>query len=224
MKAEKNVLIGFELTILALGNITTEATTMGLYQHIRNLWKTPKKTMPELWKQRLIEWRKQPSTMRIERPTRLDRARSLGYKAKKGFIIVRQRIPRGGKQREHFMGGRNPKKMRRKKVLDISYKTLAERRAAEKFRSNCEVLNSYWVAKDGLYYWYEVILLDKTSPVIKKDPRLNWILDKRGRADRGLTSSARKSRGLRHKGRGAEKLRPSRAASFRKKVRKQRRP
>jgi len=72
---------------------------MGLYKHVRNLWKKPKANMPELWRERLIKWRKENSTVKLERPTRIDRARSLGYKAKQGFVVVRQRVLRGGHTR-----------------------------------------------------------------------------------------------------------------------------
>jgi large subunit ribosomal protein L15e len=87
---------------------------------------------------------------------------------------------------------------------------IAEERAARKF-PNLEVLNSYYVAEDGLLKWFEVILVDPNHPAIKNDPDINWICNKsnRRRVFRGLTSSGKKARGLRHKGIGAEKIRPS---------------
>ena len=45
---------------------------MGMYKYIREAWKKPKENMPELWKARLISWRRQPVSIRIEKPTRLD--------------------------------------------------------------------------------------------------------------------------------------------------------
>ena len=66
---------------------------MGIYKYIKQLWKNPKKNNPELWKKRLIQWRREPVTIRIEKPTRLDKARELGYKAIKGFVIVRSIKP-----------------------------------------------------------------------------------------------------------------------------------
>ena len=190
---------------------------MALYKYVREIWKRPKENLGELWQQRLIEWRREPSTIRIERPTRIDRARSLGYKAKPGFIIVRQRLKRGGRKKPKMRKGRRSKRQSRRKDLRISYQVVAEMRAAKKY-SNLEVLNSYWVAKDGLYYWYEVILIDKAHPAIKADKNIRWIAEKQHtrRAFRGLTSAARKSRGLLHKGKGAEKIRPSLRAKLRK--------
>jgi len=190
---------------------------MGLYKYVRELWKRPKENLGELWQQRLIAWRREPSTIRVKRPTRIDRARSLGYKAKPGFVVVRQRVKRGGRQSPQLKKGRRSKRQSRRKDLRISYQVVAETRAAKKY-SNLEVLNSYWVAKDGIYYWYEVILVDKSHPAIIADKNIGWISEKKHtrRAFRGLTSAARKSRGLLRKGKGAEKIRPSLRANLRK--------
>ncbi len=189
---------------------------MGFYKYVRDAWKKPRENLKEIWKQRIIQWRKEPVTLRIDHPTRIDRARSLGYKAKPGFVIVRQRVDRGGRQRPQIRAGRRPKRMSRRKNLRISYQTVAERRAASKFQ-NLEVLNSYYVGEDGQNYWYEVILVDKAHPSILSDKRINWIAEKQHtrRAFRGLTSASRKSRGLLIKGKGAEKIRPSRRANLR---------
>ena len=74
-----------------------------------------------------------------------------------------------------------------------------------------EVLNAYEVGKDGKHKWYEVILIDGKHPRINKDKRTSWILNpaNKGRVFRGLTSAGKSSRGLRNKGKGAEKIRPS---------------
>jgi large subunit ribosomal protein L15e len=190
---------------------------MGIYKYIQNLWKKPKENMPELWKARLIKWRREPVSVRIEKPTRIDKARTLGYKALQGFIIVRQRVNRGGRKRAQIKKGRRPKNTRRKKIVAKNYRRIAEERANRKY-PNCEVLNSYWVAEDGMHAWYEIILVDPQHPVIKSRKDLKWINEPqhRGRVYRGLTSAGRKSRGLRNKGKGAEKARPSLRANKRR--------
>ena len=182
---------------------------MGLYSRLRDLHK--KSILKQLQKTRLIEWRKEPIIKRIEHSTRLDRARSLGYKAKQGYILVRIRVNRGGRKREAFKGGRRSKHLRRKKIVGKSYQWISEERVAKKF-PNLEILNSYIVGKDGLHYWFECILIDVNHPVIKSDSKINWIISKkhRRRVFRGLTTAGKRSRGiLTHKGKGAEKLRPS---------------
>ncbi|WP_455364941.1 hypothetical protein, partial [[Eubacterium] cellulosolvens] len=68
-----------------------------MYKYLQKAWNRPEDSyVEELMRERVIRWRRQPSIIRIERPTRLDRARRLGYKAKNGFSLVRVRIRRGG--------------------------------------------------------------------------------------------------------------------------------
>ena len=151
---------------------------MSFYKYVRDVWKKPKENLADLWKERLIEWRQDPVTLRIERPTRIDRARSLGYKAKQGYLVVRQRVIRGGHERPKIVGGRRPKHNRRRMILDKTYQRIAEERTSKKY-PNCEVLNSYFVAKDGIYYWYEIILVDRSHPSILADHRISWIEGKK---------------------------------------------
>ena len=83
-------------------------------------------------------------------------------------------------------------------ALNPTYQLIAEQRASKKY-PNCEVLNSYYVAEDGIYYWYEIIFVDKAHPQIIADKNINWISSNknRNRAGRGLTSAGHKTRGLR---------------------------
>lgn len=190
---------------------------MGIYKYIRESWNKPSDELDNLWKGRLISWRSENSTVRLEYPTRLDRARSLGYRAKQGFIIVRQRVVRGGHQRETIRAGRKPKNFRKYLALHKNYQHIAEERA-QKYFPNLVVLNSYYLAKDGQHYWYEIILVDPEQPAIKADPAINWICSpaNRSRVFHGKTSAGRKVRGLRWRGKGVEKARPSRRAHRRR--------
>jgi len=182
------------------------------YKYIAEAWTKPGKSfVKELMRQRLIEWRRQPVVSRIEKPTRLDRARKLGYRAKQGFVMARVRIRRGGLRKQRPKAGRRPKRMGVKKFKPAkSLRLIAEERAARKF-PNLEVLNSYWVGEDGRSKWFEIIMVDSQHPAIKADKGINWICQKqhRRRVFRGLTSSGKKVRSLRRKGIGAEKFRPS---------------
>ena len=50
-----------------------------MYAFVREAWKVPAKSgVKELLWNRMQEWRREGSVVRIERPTRIDRARSLG--------------------------------------------------------------------------------------------------------------------------------------------------
>jgi len=182
-----------------------------MYSYISDIWKKVDTSFGSPQKNRLIQWRKEGSIVRVEKPLRLDRARALGYKAKQGYVIVRARVRRGGMRKERPRGGRKPSKMGVNKITPAkSIQRIAEERVAKKY-PNLEVLNSYWVGEDGKYHYYEVILVDPSHPVIKSDPKINWICSRKhkGRVFRGLTSAGKKSRGLRNKGKGAEKVRPS---------------
>jgi len=167
---------------------------------------------------RLIEFRKEKlAIVRVEKPTNIARARTLGYKAKKGFVVARVRIRKGSGMHTRPTMGRRPKRMGVNKLTRRqNIQAMAEQRVARKFK-NCEVLNSYYIGEDGKMHYYEVIMVDTEAPEIKKDKEINWICDKNqtGRAYRGLTSQGKKSRALRNKGEGAEKVRPSLRANKR---------
>ncbi len=190
-----------------------------MYKYVRLFWrKRNSEEFKELMKSRLIKWRKEPSITRIERPTRIDRARSLGYKAKQGFVVVRVKIRRGSRRKSRPNRGRRSKRMGTTKITaGKSLRWIAEERAARKY-TNLEVLNSYWVGQDGRHKWFEVILVDPVHPQIIKDKNIGWINRSvhRRRVFRGLTSAGKKSRGLRKRGYGAEKARPSVRANKRR--------
>jgi large subunit ribosomal protein L15e len=177
------------------------------YKYLADAWKRPEASfVKEVMKQRVIEWRQQPTIVRVERPTRLDRARRLGYKAKQGFVIIRVRVRRGWLKRPRPKAGRRPKRMGVTKVKRAkSLRLVAEERAARKF-PNLEVLNSYWVWEDGRYKWYEIIMVDPHHPVVRSDKNVNWICESvhKGRVFRGLTSAGKKVRGLQHKGKASK--------------------
>ncbi|MFW5956465.1 MAG: 50S ribosomal protein L15e [Halorhabdus sp.] len=182
------------------------------YSHIRDAWKDPDDgKLAELQWQRMQDWREEGAIERIERPTRLDRARSLGYKAKQGIIVVRLSVRKGSARKRRHKAGRRSKRQgvtritRRKNLQRV-----AEERASKKYR-NLRVLNSYWVGEDGSQKWYEVIMVDPNHPAIENDDDLNWICEDahEDRALRGLTSAGQRNRGLDVRGKGSEHTRPS---------------
>lgn len=184
-----------------------------MYAFIAKTWQSEE--LEKLMRERLQKWRRENVVTRIERPTRLNRARALGYKAKRGIIVVRVRVRRGGRRATRPSRGRKTKnQMISRLTPKKSLQWIAEERANRKY-PNMEVLGSYWVGEDGKYKWFEVILVDRSCPDIKADKNLGWITRQKGRVYRGLTPAGRKSRGLRRKGRGAEKIRPSYRANFR---------
>lgn len=182
------------------------------YSHIREAWKTPKEgKLAELQWQRQQEWRRQGAIERVERPTRLDKARALGYKAKQGVVVARVAVRKGSARKVRHKAGRRSKRQgvtritRRKNLQRV-----AEERAARVY-PNLRVLNSYSVGQDGRQKWHEIILVDPEHPAIQNDDDLNWICepDQNDRVFRGLTGAGRRNRGLSSKGKGTEKTRPS---------------
>lgn len=158
-----------------------------------------------------IEYRGGRSIQRIERPTKIHRARSIGYKAKQGYVVVRARIRKGGAHKVRPKRGRKPRAMGvNKYTTGKNLQWIAEERVQRKF-PNMQVLNSYKMYSDGRHWYYEVIIVDPNHPVIKSDPKINWICEPahKKRVTRGLTAAGKKGRGLYKKGWGSEKTRPS---------------
>ena len=182
------------------------------YSHIREAWRTPKEgKLAELQWQRQQEWRDQGAIERIERPTRLDKARSQGYKAKQGVVVARVAVRKGTARKQRFKAGRRSKRQGVNKITRRkSIQRIAEERASRKY-PNLRVLNSYWVGEDGSRKWHEVILLDPEHPAIQNDDDLNWICDdtQRGRPFRGKTGAGVRGRGMGKRGKGTEHTRPS---------------
>jgi len=177
---------------------------MTMYKHIAKTIRSPE--YKEALKKKLISWRKEPVYVKLDKPSNLTRARTLGYKSKQGFVMVRTKIKKGTRKREATSGGRKPLRVgRTKHSPGQSLQHIAEMRVARKY-PNMQVLNSYHIAQDGQRKWFEVILVDPNHPVIKKDPKLKWLTkpNNKGRVFRGLTAAGKKSRML-GKGQGFER-------------------
>ena len=71
--------------------------------------------------QRMAQWRREPVNCRIERPTRLDAARRMGYKAKQGVVLIRTRVRRGGLRKGKIHMKRKPSKAGISKITTVSY-------------------------------------------------------------------------------------------------------
>lgn len=194
---------------------------MGAYKYVEELWKKKQSDVLRfLLRVRCWEYRQLPGILRLTGPSRPDKARMLGYKAKQGFVIYRVRVRRGGRKKPVSKGIVYGKPVRQgitqlKPTRNL--KSVAEERAGRKL-GGLRVLNSYWVNQDSTYKYFEVILVDPHHTAIRKDARINWIVNPvhKHRELRGLTSTGKKYRGLRHKGHASNKLRPSRRATWKR--------
>lgn len=194
---------------------------MGAYKYLEELWKKKQSdVMRFLSRVRTWEFRQLPAVHRASRPTRPDKARRLGYKAKQGFVVYRVRVKRGGRKRKVSKGicyGKPSTSGVKKIKASRNLKSVAEERVGRKFGS-LRVLNTYWVTQDAVHKWYECIMVDPMHKVIRNDPRINWICNPqhKHRELRGLTSAGRKARGLHRRGKAAIKIRPSRRAHWKR--------
>ncbi|CAB66171.1 60S ribosomal protein L15-B [Schizosaccharomyces pombe] len=174
---------------------------MGAYKYLEELAKK-KQSDVNLFLSRVRAWeyRQMNVIHRASRPSRPDKARRLGYKAKQGYVIYRIRVRRGGRKRPVPKGQTYGKPVHQG-VNHLKYQRSARCTAEERvgrYCSNLRVLNSYWVNQDATYKFFEVILVDPSHKAIRRDPRINWIVNPvhKHRESRGLTSIGKKSRGI----------------------------
>merc|ERR1712167_70512 len=187
---------------------------MGAYKYLQELWrKKQSDVLRFVLRVRSREYRQLPVIHKVNRPSRLDKARALGFKAKQGYVIYRVRMRRGGRKRAVHKGvvcGKPVHQGIRKLKKARSHRSVAEEKVGRKC-SNLRVLNSYWVGQDAAYKFFEVVCVDPAHKAIKKDPKINWICSEKHnkRELRGLTSAGKKYRGLRQKGYRSRNRRPS---------------
>ena len=140
-----------------------------MYSHVSKTWQDILRDKPAQMRERAVKLRKEPAMLRLERPSRIDRARALGYKAKEGVVVVRMRVSRGGMRKQRPTSGRRPKHMGVLKIKSaVSSQAVAERRVSER-HPNMKLLGSYPVWKDGIHAWFECILVDTQHPAVMKD-------------------------------------------------------
>ena len=136
------------------------------------VWLKMLKENPMELRQRAVVLRNENAVTRVEKPSRIARARRLGYKAKQGIIVIRMRVGTGGMRKQRPRGGRRPKHLGVTKIkADVSMKQVAERRVLERY-PNMKLLGSYFLYKDGMHYWFEVVLADPSHPRIAKDKEI----------------------------------------------------
>ena len=58
-----------------------------MYRYLQQAWRRPKDSYVEgLMRERVIIWRRQPVIVRIDKPTRIDRARRLARRLRSGMV------------------------------------------------------------------------------------------------------------------------------------------
>ena len=149
-----------------------------MMKQISNTWKKIMKNNYSTIRSRAIAFRKENTIVRIDRPSRLDRAKALGYKSKQGVVVVRIKVSRGGMRRQRPKSGRRPKHLGVTKMkANVNTKQTAQRRVKEKY-PNLILLNSYFLYQDGKHIWHEVILIDPSHHSIQNDGDYKQLFNK----------------------------------------------
>ncbi|MGC8661853.1 MAG: 50S ribosomal protein L15 [Nitrososphaeria archaeon] len=134
-----------------------------MYDYINQTWQKYYREKPDEYKSYLIKWRSEPRIVRVEKPTRIDRARELGYKEKPGYIVIRMRMARGGMKIQRPNSGRRQKHSGSKLISGQDSKAkIAAQRISAIYR-NMKVLGTYYLGEDGKHVWYEIVLHDKSG-------------------------------------------------------------
>jgi len=155
-----------------------------MYRHISETWRDLRKRHRDIVRSRATEWRRSPAIVTLEKPTRIDLARKLGYKDKQGYVVARIRIARGGYRRKRPRSGRRPKHLGVTKIKKgPGGKRAAEARVAKRY-PNLHILNSYLIHRDSWNSYYEVIMVDPHHPSIKADNNMRFQLPARVRPAR----------------------------------------
>merc|ERR1712157_464907 len=135
---------------------------MGAYKYLEELYKRKQCDLLRfLFRVRCWQLRHLNTTHRASRPTRPDKARRLGYKAKQGYVVFRVRVRRGGRKKP-LPGGNTSGKPTNQGIhvrFNRNHRSVAEERVG-KYCGNLRVLNSYWINQDATFKYFEVILVD----------------------------------------------------------------
>ena len=142
---------------------------MGAFKYMRE---NEKKMLKDrsLRRQLLSEVRHVPMIVRVKRPTKLSKAKTIGYKAKPGFVVLRVRIGKGSFRRPRPVHARKPSKTGIYFNLKKSKQRIAEERALKVYK-NMKLAGSYYLIEDGQYTWYEILLMDPVLAPLKKQAR-----------------------------------------------------
>lgn len=135
-------------------SIDNHPVNMGAYRYIQELYrKKQSDVLRYLLRIRVWQFRQLTKLVRSPRPSRPDKARRLGFKAKQGFVIYRVRVRRGGRKRPV------PKGCTYGKPKSHGINELKPYRCLQ---SVAEVSNN-------LYYYYSYVKLERRKKIGSND-------------------------------------------------------
>merc|ERR1712157_85947 len=90
---------GYDASTASRASRLHKVVKMGAYKYLEEMWrKKQSDVMRFLARMRTWEYRQLPTIHRASRPSRPDKARRLGYKAKQGFVVYRCAVRRGDRK------------------------------------------------------------------------------------------------------------------------------
>ena len=151
-----------------------------------------------LTRQERVEVRRDYTSERLIKPTNIKKAKSLGYLAIQGVVVIRGKIRKGSFRKPSLKAtGRKPSKRGIKKItLSLRSREIIERRISKKY-PNLVILGSYWMEESGQHKWYEIIFVDPQHPSIRNRQKYKSLIESPGvmsRQFRGATSAGKKSK------------------------------
>merc|ERR1712142_925359 len=142
---------------------------MGAYKYVNELWrKKQTDVMGFLLRVRTWQYRQLSRVHRASQPTRIEKARRLGYRANQGFVIYRVRVRRGSRKKPVAKGCTYGKP---------THHGINQMKFQRSLR---------------------VVYFGRHSTAIRRDPRIQWICEakQKHRELRGKTAAGKTSRGL----------------------------
>ncbi|VVB70471.1 50S ribosomal protein L15e [uncultured archaeon] len=130
---------------------------MGARKYIRKSFMKAMKTRTLEYKNRIISYRKKDAKIvKLDKPTNPVRAKTLGFKQSKSYVVYRLTVRKGMRARPKPDQGRKPGKSRKFKEPGFSWQDYAENTLLKK-RNNLTIVGSYKVGEDGDTTFYEVL-------------------------------------------------------------------
>lgn len=136
-----------------------------MYKYIQKTFEAQYDQRSPEYRARLTLWRKQPVITRVDGPTNIARAHSVGYKARKDFVVARVRVKKGKRIRARADQGRKPGRNRKRENPGKGWQWFAEQKALRRF-PNLSLIGSYYVGEDGQQSFYEIVMqnLESSKP------------------------------------------------------------
>ena len=119
--------------------------TKNMYYYIGQTWRKIFSDKQGDIKTRMIQWRKNPTIIKLDKPNRLDKARMLGYKDKQGYVVVNIKVGRGGMRKSRPKSGRRQRHIGTTRIKSsMNMGTISENRVLNKYPNLSLIKNNFF--------------------------------------------------------------------------------